>query len=45
MNPADFFMLELSQYKESQGHSTKMNAESWDQYQKSSKKETDKFPA
>lgn len=29
MNPADFFMLELSSYKESQGYSTKMTADAW----------------
>ncbi len=30
MNPADFFMLELSSFKESQGHRTKMTAERWE---------------
>lgn len=38
MNPADFFMLELSQYKESEGHKTKMNAYEWQELEKKSRK-------
>ena len=34
MNPADFFMLELSQFKELEGHKTKMTAYAWNDYEK-----------
>ena len=37
MNPADFFMLELSQFKELEGHKTKMTAYAWNDYEKRSK--------
>lgn len=31
MNPADFFMLEISAMKELQGHTTLLNVDSWKQ--------------
>jgi hypothetical protein len=30
MNPADFFMLELSQFKEEQGYKTPMTSWAWE---------------
>lgn len=39
MNPADFFMLEVSEYKSSQNYKTPMTADNFEKYQSSRKKQ------
>ena len=34
MNPADFFMLEVSEYKKSTGYQTKMTSHSWEGFER-----------